>query len=83
MAMEKTSISMEAWILKAAREHAEARGMSLSAFLARGALREIAAAHSPAARAAVYGAGAAQEADERIVTEDVARASDEHHGEAA
>ncbi|WP_219505333.1 hypothetical protein [Nonomuraea ceibae] len=83
--MEKTSISMDAWILKSAREHAEARGMSLSAFLARGALREIAATHTPAARAAMYGAGAVatQEADERITTEDTARAADERRGEAA
>ncbi|MDP9867922.1 MULTISPECIES: hypothetical protein [Streptosporangium] len=44
-----------------------------------GALREIAATHTPAARAAVYGAGAvaAREAAERIVAEDVTRAADE------
>ncbi|MFD9941374.1 hypothetical protein ACFWYW_42700 [Nonomuraea sp. NPDC059023] len=86
MAMEKTSVSMDAWILNAVRKHAEERGLSVSAVLARGALREIAADHTPTARAAVYGAGAfaAQEADERITTEDVTRAADEHRsGEAA
>lgn len=85
MAMEKTSVSMEAWILNAVRKHAEERGLSVSAVLARGALREIAASHTPAARAAVYGAGAvaAQEADERITAEDITRAADEHRGEAA
>ncbi|MEV0150018.1 MULTISPECIES: hypothetical protein [unclassified Nonomuraea] len=83
--MEKTSVSMEAWILNAVRKHAEENGLSVSAVLARGALREIAANHNPAARATVYGAGAvaAQEADERIVAEDLTRAADERHGEAA
>ncbi len=77
--MEKTSVSMDAWILNAVRKHAEEQGLSVSAVLARGALRELAASHTPAARAAVYGAGAVvtQEADERIVTEDVTRAADE------
>jgi hypothetical protein len=81
--MEKTSVSMEAWILNAVRKYAEDHGLSVSAVLARGALREIAASHAPAARAAVYGAGAAQEADERITAEDITRAADEHRGEAA
>ncbi|MEV4896309.1 hypothetical protein AB0K48_43800 [Nonomuraea sp. NPDC055795] len=84
--MEKTSVSMDAWILNAVRKHAEEHGLSVSAVLARGALREIAAGHTPTARAAVYGAGAvaAQEADERVTTEDVTRAADEHRsGEVA
>jgi hypothetical protein len=63
----------------------EANGLSVSTVLERGALREIAATHSTAARAAVYGADAvaAQEADEQIVAEDTARAADEQRGEAA
>ncbi|MFC4118205.1 hypothetical protein [Nonomuraea zeae] len=67
------------------RKHAEANGLSVSTVLERGALREIAATHNTAARAAVYGAGAvaSQEADERVVAEDTARAANEHRGEAA
>ncbi|MEU6721539.1 hypothetical protein ABZ897_59715 [Nonomuraea sp. NPDC046802] len=86
MATEKVSVSMDAWILQTARQHAEAQGLSLSAFFARGVLREIAAGHSSSARAALYGADAVvvQEADERIVAEDIARAADERRsGEAA
>ncbi|HUR02343.1 MAG TPA: hypothetical protein VM347_07385 [Nonomuraea sp.] len=85
MAKDRTSISIAPWILEAVRKHAEANGLSVSTVLERGALREIAATHSTAARAAMYGAGAvaAQEADERIVTEDVTRAADERRGEAA
>ena len=86
MVKEKTSVSIEAWILAAVRKHAEATGVSVSTVLERGALREIAAARAPAARAGVYGAEAvaAQEADERIVAEDVERAVAERRaGEAA
>jgi hypothetical protein len=85
MATEKTSVSMEAWILDKVRKYAEDQGISVSAVLARGALREIAAGHTAAARAAMYGgaAVAAQEADERIVSEDIERAADERRGEAA
>ncbi|MCA2230270.1 hypothetical protein [Nonomuraea aurantiaca] len=85
MAKGRTSVSIAPWVLEAVRKHAEAHGLSVSTVLERGALREIAATHTPAARAAVYGAGAvaAQEADERIVSEDVTRAADEHRGEAA
>ena len=86
MAKEKTSVSIAPWILEAVRKHAEAHGLSVSTVLERGALREIAVAHTPAVRAAVYGAGAiaAQEADERVTAEDIARSVDEHHaGEAA
>ncbi|MFE0147779.1 hypothetical protein ACFWY5_11570 [Nonomuraea sp. NPDC059007] len=75
MALEKTSLSVDAWILSTVRKHAEEHGLSVSAVLARGALREIAASHTTEGRAAVYGAGAitAQEADERATTEDVTR----------
>jgi hypothetical protein len=85
MATEKTSVSMEAWILNAVRKHAEENGLSVSAVLARGALREIAAGHSPAKRAEIYGTGAVagQEADERVTSDDITRAADERRGEAA
>ncbi|GAA2411025.1 hypothetical protein GCM10010404_81170 [Nonomuraea africana] len=85
MAKSKTSLSIAPWILEAVRKHAEENGISVSTVLERGALREIAASHDAAARAAVYGAGAAatQEADERVVAEDLSRAADEHRGEAA
>ncbi|KAB8196039.1 hypothetical protein FH608_011275 [Nonomuraea phyllanthi] len=74
---------MESWILNAVRKYAEEKGLSVSAVLARGALREIAASHTPATRTAMYGAGAVatQEADEQIVVEDLACAIDEHRGE--
>ena len=83
MAKERTSVSIAPWILEAVRKHAEANGLSVSTVLERGALREIAATHSAAARAKVYGESAHQEADERIVADDIARAADEHRGEAA
>ena len=75
MAKDKTSISMESWILTAVRKYAEANGLSVSTVLERGALREIAAGHSPAARAAVYGANAAtaQMADEELLAADIQR----------
>ncbi|MBG0825804.1 hypothetical protein HS048_34540 [Planomonospora sp. ID91781] len=79
-------MSIAPWILDAVRKHAERQGLSVSTVLERGALREIAATHSPTARAAVYGAGAiaAQEAEERLLAEDTVRAVDERHaGEAA
>ncbi|MGW4412494.1 hypothetical protein ACWEJ6_51465 [Nonomuraea sp. NPDC004702] len=76
---------MESWILNAVRKYAEENGLSVSAVLARGALREIAASHTPAARATVYGAGAvaSQEVDERATAEDITRATDERRGQAA
>ncbi|MEU7001846.1 hypothetical protein [Nonomuraea sp. NPDC046570] len=87
MAKEKTSLSISPWVLDLVRKHAEANGLSVSAVLERGALREIAATHTSAARAAVYGAGAVapQEADEQIVSDDITRATDERRrsGEAA
>ncbi|WP_433259631.1 hypothetical protein ACQPYK_48685 (plasmid) [Streptosporangium sp. CA-135522] len=85
MTKGKTSVSIAPWILEAVRKHAEANGLSVSTVLERGALREIAATHSPAARAAVYGAdaAAAQEADERVVTEDTTRAVDERRSSEA
>lgn len=86
MEAKKISVSIEPWILAAVRRHAEAQGLSVSAVLARGALREIAASHRPEARAAVYGAAAAagQEADEQRLAADVERAADERRsGEAA
>ncbi|MCA2229379.1 hypothetical protein [Nonomuraea aurantiaca] len=83
MAKERTSVSIAPWILEAVRKHAEANGLSVSTVLERGALREIAATHSAAARTKVYGESADQEADERIVADDTARAADERRGEAA
>ncbi|GIH97909.1 hypothetical protein Psi01_85390 [Planobispora siamensis] len=86
MAKEKTSVSIAPWILEAVRRHAEAQGVSVSTILERGALREIAATHSAAARAAVYGAGAVatQEAEERAAAEDIACAAEQRRsGEAA
>ncbi|GAA3507786.1 alkylhydroperoxidase family enzyme [Streptosporangium album] len=85
MTKGKTSVSIAPWILEAVRKHAEANGLSVSTVLERGALREIAATHSPTARAAVYGADASttQEADEQIVTEDTTRAADERRSSEA
>ncbi|GAB2468010.1 hypothetical protein GCM10027187_40230 [Streptosporangium sandarakinum] len=84
MAKERTSVTIAPWILDTVRKYAEANGLSVSTVLERGALREIAAAHSPAARAPIYGASTAQEDDERIIAEDIARAAaDRRPGEAA
>lgn len=73
MAKDKTSISIAPWILEKARAHAEANGLSVSAIIERGILRELAASHSQSARAAYYGspAVAAQEADELALHEDI------------
>ncbi|MFE3449779.1 hypothetical protein ACFXJ8_12680 [Nonomuraea sp. NPDC059194] len=86
MAKGRTSVSIAPWILEAVRKHAEAHSISVSTVLERGALREIAATHSSAARAAVYGSGAVatQETDERLLAEDVQHVTAERRsGEAA
>jgi hypothetical protein len=85
MAKDRTSVSLDEWVLDLARKHAEGNGLSVSAVIARGILREVAATHDPRARAAVYGAPAVagQEADERITAEDLAKAADTRRAEEA
>ncbi|MEW9527568.1 hypothetical protein [Microbispora sp. NPDC049125] len=84
MAKDKTSISIAPWILEKARAHAEANGLSLSAVIERGLLREIAAGHDQAGRAAFYGSPgiAAQEADEAAMRADTDKALKDKRGEA-
>lgn len=86
MAKDRTSVSLDGWVLELARKHAESTGTSVSDVIARGILREVAATHSPRARAALYGTPAVpgQEADERVTAEDTAQAADARRaGEAA
>ncbi|GAB3895671.1 hypothetical protein [Microbispora bryophytorum] len=86
MAKDKTSISIAPWILEKARAHAEANGLSVSAVIERGILRELAASHDQSARAAYYGspAIAAQEADEAALRDDIrAHLKDKQGGAAA
>ncbi|MER5649633.1 hypothetical protein [Streptosporangium sp. NPDC002524] len=79
MAKDKTSVSLDPWVLALARGHAEGTGVSVSTLITRGILREIAATHDPRARAVVYGEAAVpgQEADEHAMAEDIAQAVDE------
>ncbi|MEU7938197.1 hypothetical protein [Microbispora bryophytorum] len=85
MAKDKTSISIAPWILEKARAHAEANGLSVSAVIERGILRELAASHDQSARAAYYGSAiAAQEADEAALHDDIrAHLKDKQGGAAA
>ncbi len=85
MAKEKTSISIAPWILEKARAHAEANGLSLSAVIERGLLREITAHHDQMTRAAFYGspATAGQEADEAAMADDMRLALKDKQGGAA
>ncbi|WP_214417161.1 hypothetical protein [Sphaerisporangium fuscum] len=85
MAKDRTSITLDEWVLDLARKHAEREGISVSAVVSRGILREVAATHDPRARAALYGpaAAAGQEADERITAEDIAAAADIRRAEEA
>ncbi|MFC0862260.1 hypothetical protein ACFHYQ_08125 [Sphaerimonospora cavernae] len=85
MAKDKTSISIAPWILEKARAHAEANGLSLSAVIERGLLRELAATHAQAARARFYGSPAitGQEADEATMHADLQNALKNKQGGAA
>jgi hypothetical protein len=85
MAKDKTSISIAPWILEKARAHAEANGLSLSAVIERGLLREIAATHDQSARAAFYGSSAiaGQEADETAMRGDIETALKDKREQAA
>ncbi|WP_424534315.1 hypothetical protein ACOZ38_28940 [Sphaerisporangium viridialbum] len=86
MAKDRTSITLDEWVLELARQHAESRNMSVSALIMRGILREVAATHDPRARAVYYGPPAVdrQEADEQIAGQDIATAAEVRRaGEAA
>lgn len=86
MTKPRTSVTLDEWVLELARQHAEKNGTSVSAVVARGILREIAAGHDPRARAVYYGAPALdrQESDEQIAGEDIATAAEHRRaGEAA